>query len=189
MANWQQIDELNDISADLPRFTEALNALASRLGLDITPHDADHISLRCHQNTTAERWRRGFEQCGMLLSENIINGRPICLFKLDEPICVAHWRFSVVELPCPGEKRYPHEGWEHIEIVLPGEPETLNSRALALLSDEGLSQPGIFVKTSSPKGEHERLPNPTLAVTDGKVTIKFHPWSIEQIVASEQSEL
>jgi len=33
----------------------------------------------------------------------------------------------------------------------------------------------------------ERLPNPTLAVTDGKTTIKFHPWSIEKIVASEQS--
>lgn len=188
MANWQQINELNDISADLPYFTGALNALANRLGLDIAPHDADHISLRCHQNATAERWRRGFEQCATLLSENIINGRPICLFKLDEPICVAHWRFSIVELPWPGEKRYPHEGWEHIEIVLPGEPDTLNARALALLSDEGLSQPGIFVKTSSPKGEHERLPNPTLAVTDGKVTIKFHPWSIEQIVASEQSE-
>lgn len=90
-------------------------------------------------------------------------------------------------MPWPGEKRYPHEGWEHIEIVLSGEPESLNARALALLSDEGLSQPGIVVKTSSPKGARERLPNPTLAVTDGKVTIKFHPWSIEAIVASEQS--
>jgi predicted metalloenzyme YecM len=188
MANWQHIDELNDISADLPRFSDALQALADRLGLGMALLEADHISLRCHQNATAERWRQGLERCGALLSENIINGRPICLFKLAEPICVAHWRFTVVELPWPGEKRYPHEGWEHIEIVLPGDPETLNARALALLSDEGLSQPGIFVKTSSPKGERERLPNPTLAVTDGKVTIKFHPWSIEQIVASEQSD-
>jgi hypothetical protein len=32
MANWQQIDELNDISADLPRFTDALSGLASDLG-------------------------------------------------------------------------------------------------------------------------------------------------------------
>ncbi len=55
------------------------------------------------------------------------------------------------------------------------------------MSDEGLSQPGIVVKTSSPKGEKERLPNPTLAVTDGKVTLKFHPWPIEAIVASEQA--
>ena len=187
MANWQTIEELNDISADLPRFVQALTELSTRLGLNIAPLDADHISLRCHQNATAERWRRGLEQCGDLLSENIINGRPICLFKLREPVCVAHWQFSVVELPWPGEKRYPHEGWEHIEIVLPGEPETLNARALALLSDDGLSQPGIFVKTSSPKGEKERLPNPTLAVTDGKVTIKFHPWTIEAIVASEQA--
>ncbi len=121
------------------------------------------------------------------MSEDLINGRPICLFKLHEPVQVAHWQFSIVELPWPGEKRYPHEGWEHIEIVLPGHAETLNARALALLSDEGLSLPGISVKTSSPKGEHERLPIRRSAVTDGKTTIKFHPWSIEEIVASEQS--
>lgn len=186
MQHWQSIEELQDIAADLPRFTDALTGLATRLGLDITPLTADHISLRCHQNATAERWRKGLLQCGTLLSENIINGRPICLFKLVEPIHVAHWQFSVVELPWPGEKRYPHEGWEHIEIVLPGDPATLNARAVELLSDEGLCQKGIAVKTSSPKGERERLPNPTLAVTDGTVTIKFHPWSIEDIVASEQ---
>ncbi|XPE50289.1 VOC family protein [Shigella flexneri] len=55
-----------------------------------------------------------------------------CLFKLHEPVQVAHWQFSTVELPWPGEERYPHEGREHIEIVLPGDPETLNVRALAL---------------------------------------------------------
>ncbi|XNM75781.1 VOC family protein [Escherichia coli] len=81
MANWQSIDELQDIASDLPRFTHALDELSRRLGLNITPLTADHISLRCHQNVTAERWRRGFEQCGELLSENMINGRPICLFK------------------------------------------------------------------------------------------------------------
>lgn len=49
MANWQTIDELHDISADLPRFTAALTELSTRVGLDITPLVADHISLRCHQ--------------------------------------------------------------------------------------------------------------------------------------------
>lgn len=98
--------------------------------------------------------------------------RFVC-FKLHEPVQVAHWQFSIVELPWPGEKRYPHEGWEHIEIVLPGDPETLNARALALLSDEGLSLPGISVKTSSPKGEHERLPNPTLRSPMAKQLLSF----------------
>ena len=55
MANWQSIDELQDIASDLPRFTHALDELSRRLGLNITPLTADHISLRCHQNATAER--------------------------------------------------------------------------------------------------------------------------------------
>lgn len=186
MANWQHIDELHDISADLPRFTLAFRELSTRLGLQISALEADHISLRCHQNTTAERWRRGFEQCGELLSENIINGRPICLFKLHEPVCVEHWRFSVIELPWPGEKRYPHEGWEHIEIVLPGEPETLNARALALLSDEGLSQPGIVVKPVRHRASMN-VCQPYAGCDRWPRHGKFHPWSIEAIVASEQA--
>ncbi|MFO6063397.1 VOC family protein [Pseudomonas aeruginosa] len=32
------------------------------------------------------------------------------------------------------------------------------------------------------------MPNHPVAVTDGSVTVKFHPWSIEQIVASEQAD-
>ncbi|NUU68217.1 VOC family protein [Enterobacteriaceae bacterium BIT-l23] len=184
--NWQQVEALQDIVADLPRFEQAIMALAQRMGLELAPLDADHISLRCHQNTTAERWRAGLEQCGTLFSEKHIKGRPICLFRLAEPLCVGHWRFTIIELPWPGEKRYPHEGWEHIEIVLPGSPDTLNARALALMSDDGLSQPDISLKTSAPTGDGERLPNPTLAVTDGQVTLKFHPWPLETVVASEQ---
>ena len=181
----KHVPELQDLVDDLPRFVRVLTTFAAKLQINLGDFHADHLSVRCHQNTTADRWRAGLEQCGALLNETEINGRPICLFTLNEPLTVGPLRIDLVELPYPGEKRYPHEGWEHIEIVLPGEPETLNARALALLSDEGLSQPGIFVKTSSPKGERERLPNPTLAVTDGNVTVKFHPWTIEQIVASE----
>ena len=186
MAQWQNIDELHDLVADLPRFTQAITGLAARIGLDIIPLSADHISLRCHQNTTAERWSAGFGKCGCLFSESLINGRPVRLFKLEQPVCVANWRFTLIELPWPGEKRYPHEGWEHIEIVLPGPAESLNTRALALLSDDGLLETGIAVKTSAPKAQGEMLPNITFAITDGKVTLKFHPWSLEEIVLSER---
>ncbi|MGS9169622.1 VOC family protein, partial [Salmonella enterica subsp. enterica serovar Infantis] len=66
---------------------------------------------------------------------------------------------------------------EHNEIVQPPEPETMNARAQGMLSEERHTQPGIVLKTSSPQGEHERLPNPTLAVTDGSITVKRHPWT------------
>lgn len=35
MANWQQIEQLADITADLPRFSDALQRFAARLGLEI----------------------------------------------------------------------------------------------------------------------------------------------------------
>ncbi|RWR03861.1 hypothetical protein ED28_02400 [[Pantoea] beijingensis] len=188
MLLWNQVGELKDLVNDLPRFEQALTDLAETLGINLSTLEADHISVRCHQNTTAERWKQGLSQIATLFSENEIKGRPICLFELAQPLVVGPWQLNVVELPWPGNTLYRHEGWEHVEIVLRGEAETLGARALALLSDEGLAQRHISVKTRSPKGEGERLPNPTLAVTDGNITIKFHPWSLKEIVASERDQ-
>ncbi|MGK4331168.1 VOC family protein [Lonsdalea quercina] len=175
---------------DLSRFESEIFKLAEQLSLDIGQFKADHISLRCHQNATAERWREALLDNGAtLLSENIINDRPICLFLLPQSMTVGPWQIACIELPWPGNKRYPHEGWEHVEVVLPGDPATLHQRALACLPDAALLTPGIRLKFSQPEGEQERLPNPTLAVTNGTVTLKFHPFSLQDIVESERDSL
>ncbi len=177
---------LADLAVDLPLFIASLQQLETKLQFSLGQYHADHISVRCHQNTTAERWREGLQRCGHLLSEKMINGRPICLFTLNEPLQVGEWKIECVELPYPGEKRYPKEGWEHIELVLPVGHEALHQTALELLSDDVLLDRSIKLKFSHPKGEGERLPNPTLAVTDGTVTVKFHPYSIQDVVESER---
>ncbi|MFC3395797.1 VOC family protein [Brenneria rubrifaciens] len=174
------------LTLDLARFEQEVITLAADLQLDLSLFRADHLSLRCHQNTTAERWKAELSGIGTLFSENRINGRNICLFILDSAISVGPWEIECIELPWPGKKYYRHEGWEHVELVLPGDPETLHQRALACLSDEALRMPGIKLKFISPQGEKDRLPNPTLALTNGNVTIKFHPYDIRDIVASEQ---
>ena len=38
------------------------------------------------------------------------------MFDLNQPLRVGPWLIDCVELPYPGEKRYPHEGWEHCVI-------------------------------------------------------------------------
>lgn len=185
MLLWKNVEELTDLKNDFLRFKLALSELAETLGLDLTRLEADHLAVRCHQNSTAERWKKGLLQVGELFSEKRINGRPICLFTLNQPLVIGPWQISVIELPWPGEKRYRHQGWEHVEIVLPGDAESLTSRALALISDEGLSRRDIAVKIGSPKAVDEILPNPTLAVSDGITTIKFHLWRLQDIVASD----
>lgn len=123
---------------------------------------------------------------GVLISENQINGRPICLFSLNEKITVGPLIIDCIELPWPGQRFYPNEGWEHVELVLAGSPETLHACALACLSDSALASPRITLKFSQPGSDKERLPDPTLAVSDGTVTIKFHPYLICEVIACEQ---
>lgn len=181
------LDTLPDLAADLPHFERAISEFANLLGLPLTALTVDHISLRCHQKSTAERWAAGLEQCGECFSTAIIANRPINLYKLQQPLPLLDWLIPVVELPWPGQKLYRHEGWEHIEIVLAGDPETLGQRAMALIDDQGLLLPGVSFKTRQPETQPGILMNTTLAVTNGEVTIKFHPWSIEAVVASEQA--
>lgn len=186
MRSLKDIVELQDLLTDLPYFEQKLANFAARLNLDLMQFSADHISLRCHQTATAQRWRTGLAHCGDLMSETLINDRVICLFDLAQPLVVGPWLIDCVELPYPGKTHYPHQGWEHIELVLPGSPQTLRSRARALLPAK--LPEGISEKFSSPQGEHERLANPTLAVSDGEITIKFHPYTLRQIVASERND-
>lgn len=183
MSSLKDIAELQDLLTDLPYFEQRLVIFAAKLDLDLTQFSADHISLRCHQTETAQRWRSGLEQCGNLISETQINGRPICLFDLTQPLSVGPWQIDCVELPYPGNKYYAHEGWEHVELVLPGDPQTIMERARALLP--AILPVGFTSKFSSPQGEHERLANPTFAVSDGEITIKFHPYTLRQIIDSE----
>ncbi|WP_237386454.1 VOC family protein [Xenorhabdus sp. Sc-CR9] len=183
MIHFSTVPELQDLAADLGVFAQKLKQFGEDSGLDFAQYPADHISLRCNQVSLAERWHQGFLQCGHLMSESIINGRSICLFELEQSIILLGWRIDCVELPYPSQKQYIHQGWEHIELVLPTQPEQLMDEAYRLLPDP--LPEGFHTKESHPKGNNERLPNPTLAITNSEVTVKFHPFSIKDIVKSE----
>lgn len=96
-----------ELAVDLVRFERELNEFAAVLQLDLTRFSADHISLRCHQTSTAERWKTQILRIGTLLAENLINGRPICLFILNSAIKVGPWRIDCIELPWPGKNVIP----------------------------------------------------------------------------------
>ncbi|AKJ43839.1 metal-binding protein [Pragia fontium] len=166
----------------MPLFIDKLLGALQHLELSLEGYHADHISVRCFQQATAERWRKGLMQCGELLSEKMINGRPICLFSLNQPLQIGLWQIDCIELPYPGEKLYPQEDWEHVEWVIPGDVDTFHQTALGLFSDQVLLMPQLKLKFSNPTGEGEQLANPTLAVTENGVTVKFHPYSIRDIV-------
>ncbi|MEX0425704.1 VOC family protein [Providencia rettgeri] len=184
MPQFSKISQLQDLWDDLPIFIGKLQQMAQEINVLLSSFTIDHISVRCHHLATAERWHQGLMQCAQLLSDNIINGRPICLYELSEPLNIAGQDVFIIELPFPKDKIYSKESWEHIEMVIDVEPNQLETAALQLLP-EPLPQ-GYSIKMSQPKGQQERLPNPTLAVSNGEITVKYHPFPLKKIIESEK---
>jgi len=174
-------------------FSDSINDFISELGLTQLKLACDHVALRVNDTESAERLSRDFEQLGSVISNNIINGRPILIFELNTPLVLGDMSIDCVELPYPGDKTYPVEGWEHIELVLPCPAKScdeLRDELLTIAPQLGSvlkMETEIKVKMSSPQGEHERLANPTIAFKKNNICIKVHPHGIKAVIASEQA--
>ncbi|NLS11565.1 VOC family protein [Vibrio sp. SM6] len=185
--------------SDLPAFIEKIKQLAQDLKLDITQLQADHVALRINDEALAHAAHQAWLEHGQMLSTAQINGRPIVVLKFTHPIEIGAWQIACLELPYPAKgKLYPRQGWEHIEFVIPAPFVSASaSDYLSVLQHqnpnfanalEQAESRGISIKLSSPKGEGERLANPTVAFKRQGVCIKLHPHSLLDIVASEQAD-
>ncbi len=180
----------SELMQQLPDFAESAGALADRLGLVRRQLQADHIALRVTEQQDAIALKAAFLERGELLSEKLINGRPIALIQLHLPIQVGPWAIDLVELPFPdGRKR--RDGWEHVELVLPCDAQT-EEQMLAevrtlpaiiakwpVLKDGSL---GIALKTSCPAAAGEPLANPTVAFIENGISVKLHPHDIRDVL-------
>ena len=181
-----------------PAFSNAILTFSRQLGL-LEQSDAntaalwcDHVALRVNDIATAESLLAEFKQRGEVISDSIINGRPIYIIVLTEPLVLGNWQIDCVELPFPA-KHYPQQGWEHIELVLPGNASNMAEleRALRLINsniDSVLANDSsIKIKRSAPQAEGETLANPTIAFKQGDICIKVHSAGIKAVVASEST--
>ncbi len=180
---------------DLERFGGRVMDLLTLSGLDLRFFSLDHIALRINSAELAEQAHHAWRKRGTEISSALINGRPIIVIQLEQSITCGHWSVDCLELPYPAAgKVYPNQGWEHVEFVVHSEAQTeedyledvkiqfpeLKSRW------ERLSTMGIQTKLSCPKGEGERLLNPTVAFKKEDVCIKLHRHSLQAVIASEK---
>ncbi|MBW3525301.1 VOC family protein [Shewanella sp. NKUCC05_KAH] len=199
-----------------PAFEAQIVAFLKTLDLTDKALFCDHVALRVNSIASANALKDAFSRIGKIISDNIINGRTILIIELDTPLTLGQFSIACVELPYPSDKVYPQEGWEHIELVIDSKAKDYNTLSQDLLVlcptlrpllNQGLSplpqseqtaeseqsrlpdlpsQAEIKVKMSSPKGDKERLANPTIAFKRGNVCIKVHPHGIKAVIASEQ---
>ncbi|MUJ22798.1 VOC family protein [Aliivibrio fischeri] len=179
----------------LPSFMEKIQALLDVLEIDLTQYQADHIALRINDRDVAEAAHQAWLQQAEEWSNNEINGRPIIALGFNQALTINGWSIECLELPYPGDKSYPQQGWEHVEWVIPCDVDSQEAfleyvfKTFPSLKDKwgNLASMGVKVKQSCPSGDAERIANYTVAFKYQGVCIKLHPHSLKAVIESEQA--
>lgn len=163
--------ELKQIIGDYSQFLEDILSRVTDEGFDLSDFvQIDHICYRTTSLDNYEAKKSELSQVAKLLGENMINGRPIATFRLNEPIIHSPWRIDAVELPAPKAGSEHQEGLEHIEFVLYDDIPTF------LEKYKGKS----FKMAAADRGV-----NPEIGLQLGELSVKFHLLNLPTVVYLE----
>lgn len=174
---------------DIADFEQKIRQLAEIAKIELNLFEIDHLAVRMNTLEMAQEWKKMLLSGGQILKESEVNGRPICLLRLNQPLYFCGQMLWIIELPFPKNKIYPEEGWEHIEIVVPMLPNENVDEWVARCCERWdlRENPHLKLKISQPIVVGERLPNPSIAITlsdkllGNLSCIKLHPYSLERI--------
>lgn len=131
----------------------------------------DHLGYRTE---TLEEYRRvlgEFRSLGKDMGEMIIQGRPISIIALNEPLVAGGWTIPFLEVIAPKDSSPYPSGLEHAEFV-----------TVRLLSDFEKAHPDLnFIRDAM-----DRRINPELKYRENGISVKFHRLSIGSVVEIEE---
>lgn len=172
------------------QFMYQIENFTKELDISLDKYLIDHAAIRLKNIKDVIELHNDLDNIATKISEATVNGRKICNFKLNNPLHYKNWSVQCLESPYPAsDHNYPKDGWEHVEVVLPNTtPEKLEQQFFELfpnLSKNRLRRYNYSISTPSVKGE--KLVNTSISVEKEKgLAIKFHSYSIEEIVKSQQ---
>ena len=159
---------------ELKSFVEPLIATLTRLQMASSIKEIDHVCYRVADHDRYQYWRKQLDSMGILLSDALVNGRPIATYQLHTPIKVTDtYALDVIELPSPKPGSPYREGFEHIEAVTVGSLEAFMAQYKSL-----------EFQTHNLNAKINR--DISLKFPEGLV--KFHESSLAEIIALEKAE-
>lgn len=179
-----------DLQAQFKTFMDTLFSFIDELGIDVTNLQIDHAAVRFKKSNDVDQLVKELKPITTKLSEAIVNGRIIYIFKFKNPFKYKNYSIDCIEIPYPASDHdFPKDGWEHVEFVLTStKPETLDKSFRELfpsLTDDILQK--YNYKLSTPKVTGEQLLNTTVALHKSKgLAVKFHCYTIEEVVCAKQ---
>jgi predicted metalloenzyme YecM len=112
---------VNPFDQPLEAFLTRLFHLLDEAGVDVSELEMDHVCYRVETRERYERLKHAWRIYASDVHESPINGRPISVFTLMQPLMRCGRTVSLIELPAPKAGSHFVEGWEHAEFVLKNE--------------------------------------------------------------------
>lgn len=99
-------------------FVEEILKGINNFGLDVSDLNMDHIGYQSSSNEDYDNLKAEFDKIGGLVSEKIVGGRRVGIYKLKEPLRYKQYVSGAIELVAPKEGQLCHSGLEHVEFVI-----------------------------------------------------------------------
>lgn len=170
MSNLNNIDQFK---ADGEKFFRTLLSELDYRGISISNLKADHLCFRVETIEQYDVYKRFLSKEGLLLTESVVNGRPIATFSLFVPFTIDKQKIDLVELPSPKRGTGYKVGFEHAEFVINESFDSFIRR-----------HPGSDFTVSGNKNL-----NPELCLKTKQGQVKFHHLSLDRIIEIEEASI
>ncbi len=152
-------------------FLDTLLDNISKYKIDVSNYKLDHIGYQCSSNGDYDNLKSNVDEFATLVSENIVGGRRVGIFKLDSPLKYKNWDIEAFEIIAPKESQSCPSALEHAEFVIDFDFKTFIKK-----------YPNIPFDTS--KIEQPVFPMVTLKLSEN-TQVKFHLKPILEIVSTK----
>ena len=99
-------------------FIETLLQKVNEFGIAVSDLNMDHIGYQASSNEDYDLSKKEFDMIGDLVSEKIVGGRRVGIYKLKTPLRYEQYVNEAIELVAPKEGQICPSGLEHVEFVL-----------------------------------------------------------------------
>lgn len=142
--------------------------------IDVAAFEMDHIGYQASSDENYDKLKSEFEKLGHRVSENIVGGRRVGIYKLNNPLKYKQYIISAAEVVAPKKDQVCPSALEHVEFVINSSFETFLKKYQNIPWDlTALNQP-VF-------------PMVKLKL-DKYIQVKFHLTSVLDIIESEKNK-
>ncbi len=149
-------------------FIEGILKRINDFGIDVSDLNMDHIGYQASSNEDYDHLRAEFDKIGDYVSEKIVGGRRVGIYKLKNPLRYKQYVNEAIELVAPKQEQVCSSGLDHVEFVIQEDFESFMKK-----------YPNVPWDTS--KTNQPMFPMITLKLSD-TIQVKFHYKPVLEIV-------